>query len=93
MVESHGEKEIFKKCVELMQDMVWEFEEYLEYLDIEVAEDERFRVSKTNFEIVQKLFLSTTDHSGGNSTREKCAELGLDSTDYQVFKIPNENFE
>ncbi|SHI75815.1 hypothetical protein SAMN02745975_00548 [Geosporobacter subterraneus DSM 17957] len=32
-----------------------------------------------DFEIVQRLLLQKTSHSGGTSTRKKCEQLGFDS--------------
>lgn len=90
-VKSHSEEQVVKGCIELMWDLVSRFEDYLDYLDIdytEIPEEERFEVRYSNFEIVNKLFLSTTTHSGGTSTRQKCKELGLDSADNVVFSIP-----
>lgn len=90
-VKSHSEEQVVKGCIELMWDLVSRFEDYLDYLDIdytEIPEEERFEVCYSNFEIVRNLFLSTTTHSGGTSTRQKCKELGLDSAENVVFSIP-----
>ncbi len=82
MTSSHSEREIFDGCVDLMNDMVEFFYQYLtEYLDIDVEdipEDERFGINYQVTEIVERLFLRHTSHSGGTSQAMKCRELGLD---------------
>ena len=83
MIESHSEQKIVECCIDLMQELVNEFEKYIDYIDIDLTElpdDEHFKVCYTNAEIVNRLLLSTTTHSGGTSTRQKCKELGLDSS-------------
>ena len=83
MIESHSEQKIVECCFDLMQELVNEFEKYIDYIDIDLTElpdDEHFKVCYTNAEIVNRLLLSTTTHSGGTSTRQKCKELGLDSS-------------
>ena len=81
MTSSHSEKDIYNGCLEVMKRMVNRFEEYLEYIGVDLEnqdEDEKFCVNFTPFEIVQDLFLSHTTHSGGTSTTIKCHELGID---------------
>lgn len=83
MIESHSGQKIVECCIGLMQELVNEFEKYIDYIDIDLTElpdDEHFKVCYTNAEIVNRLLLSTTTHSGGTSTRQKCKELGLDSS-------------
>ena len=73
--------------------MVRIFEEYLEAMDIyqeDLAEEERFSVALSNFEIVQNLFLYGTTHSGGTSTVQKCKELGLNDDDLVEFGFSGE---
>ena len=86
---SHSETAIYESCVELLHDLAFRFVEYLEeVLDIDVEyqdEDERFSFCYTNFEIIQRLFLRRTNHSGGTSTRLKCKELGIDFTESIVL--------
>ena len=75
MIESHSEQKIVECCIDLMQELVNEFEKYIDYIDIDLTElpdDEHFKVCYTNAEIVNRLLLSTTTHSGGTSTRQKC---------------------
>ncbi len=93
MIESHSEQKIVECCIELMQELVNEFEKYIDYIDIDLSElpdDEHFKVCYTNAEIVNKLLLSTTTHSGGTSTRQKCKELGLDSSKSVEFSFSTE---
>lgn len=77
----------------MMQELVNEFEKYIDYIDIDLTElpdDEHFKVCYTNAEIVNRLLLSTTTHSGGTSTRQKCKELGLDSSKSVEFSFSTE---
>lgn len=92
-VKSHSEKEIYQGCLRLIRQVVNYFEEYLDYLDIhqeDLAEEERFSVALSNFDIVQNLFLFSTTHSGGTSTRKKCKELGLDDSDLIEFRFKSD---
>lgn len=93
MIESHSEQKIVECCIDLMQELVNEFEKYIYYIDIDLTElpnDEHFKVCYTNAEIVNRLLLSTTTHSGGTSTRQKCKELGLDSSKSIEFSFSTE---
>lgn len=92
-VESHSEKEIYNGCLRLLRRMTDYFEEYLQMMDIhqeDLAEEERFSVALSNFDIVQNLFLFSTTHSGGTSTRQKCKELGLDDSDLVEFRFKSD---
>lgn len=92
-VESHSEKEIYNGCLRLLRRMTDYFEEYLLMMDIhqeDLAEEERFSVALSNFDIVQNLFLFNTTHSGGTSTRKKCKELGLDDSDLVEFRFKSD---
>lgn len=89
-LESHDEKHILKYCIGLMQKMVDEFAEWYRWQHgensiEELDEEEKFCVRKTYFRIVQELFLFNTRHSGGNSTRAKCEQLGVDSSEEIEF--------
>lgn len=89
MIESHSEQKIVECCIDLMQELV----NYIDYIDIDLTElpdDEHFKVCYTNAEIVNRLLLSTTTHSGGTSTRQKCKELGLDSSKSIEFSFSTE---
>lgn len=93
MIESHSEQKIVECCIDLMQELVNEFEKYIDYIDIDLTElpdDEHFKVCYTNAEIVNRLLLSTTTHSGGTSARQKCKELGLDSSKSIEFSFSTE---
>lgn len=93
MIESHSEQKIVECCIDLMQELVNEFEKYIDYIDIDLTElpdDEHFKVCYTNAEIVNRLLLSTITHSGGTSTRQKCKELGLDSSKSIEFSFSTE---
>ena len=93
MIESHSEQKIVECCIDLMQELVNEFEKYIDYIDIDLTElpdDEHFKVCYTNAEIVNRLLLSTTTHSGGTSTRQKCKEIGLDSSKSIEFSFSTE---
>lgn len=91
-LESHDEKHILKYCISLMQELVGKFEEWYEYVHGEDAikeldEQERFCYRMSYFNIVQELFLFGTSHSGGTSTRAKCEQLGVDSSDEVEFSF------
>ena len=93
MIESHSEQKIVVCCIGLMLELVNEYEKYIDYIDIDLTElpdDEHFKVCYTNAEIVNRLLLSTTTHSGGTSTRQKCKELGLDSSKSVEFSFSTE---
>ena len=80
--KSHSETEILNGCIALMQELVSDFQDWYLYVHGENAleeldEEEMFCIRKTYFEIVKRLFLWGTHHSGGNSTRAKCDELGV----------------
>lgn len=93
-ISIHSEKEIVENCISLMYNLTEHFKEYLEFMNIEPESDEEiFGVSYSYFEIVQKLLLNGTSHSGGTSTRTKCKELGFDSSDVISFNCANENNE
>lgn len=91
-LESHDEKHILKYCISLMQELVGKFEEWYEYVHgedaiKELCEDEKFCYRMSYFNIVQELFLFGTSHSGGTSTRAKCEQLGVDSSDEIEFSF------
>lgn len=95
-LESHDEKRILECCISLMQEMVNEFAEWYRWQHgedtiEELDEEERFCFRKSYFRIVQKLFLLSTNHSGGTSTRAKCEQLGVDSSEEIEFDWSDEN--
>lgn len=85
-VESHSEMEIVKGCIALMQQLTGRFEDYLDFIGNAPDDEEGFATSFSYFEIVQRLLLWKTHHSGGTSTIEKCRELGFDSSDTVIFE-------
>lgn len=95
-LESHDEKRILECCISLMQEMVNEFAEWYRWQHGEDAieeldEEERFCFRKSYFRIVQELFLLGTNHSGGTSTRAKCEQLGVDSSEEIEFDWSEED--
>lgn len=94
-LESHDEKHILECCISLMQEVVNEFAEWYRWQHGEDAieeldEEERFCFRKSYFSIVQELFLIGTNHSGGTSTRAKCEQLGVDSSEEIEFDWSDE---
>lgn len=94
-LENHDEKHILECCISLMQEMVDEFAEWYRWQHGEDAieeldEEERFCFRKSYFRIVQELFLLGTNHSGGTSTRAKCEQLGVDSSEEIEFDWSDE---
>lgn len=94
-LESHDEKHILECCISLMKKMVNEFAEWYRWQHGEDAikeldEEERFCFRKSYFCIVQELFLLGTHHSGGTSTRAKCEQLGVDSSEEIEFDWSDE---
>lgn len=94
-LESHDEKHILECCISLMQEMVNEFAKWYRWQHGEDAikeldEEERFCFRKSYFSIVQELFLLRTHHSGGTSTRAKCEQLGVDSSEEIEFDWSDE---
>lgn len=86
-LKSHSEAEIVNGCIALMQELTGQFEDYLSFMGITPdSEEERFRTRFSYFDIVQRLLLWNTYHSGGTSTREKCRELGFDPGDGVSFE-------
>lgn len=91
-LESHDEKHILECCISLMKEMVNEFAEWYrlqhgEDAIEELYEEDRFFFKKSYFRIVQELFLLGTNHSGGTSTRAKCEQLGVDSSEEIEFSF------
>ena len=94
-LESHDEKHILECCISLMQEMVNEFAKWYRWQHGEDAikeldEEERFYFRKSYFSIVQELFLLSTHHAGGTSTRAKCEQLGVDSSEKIEFDWSDE---
>ncbi len=92
MTSSHNEKAIYEGCISLMEDLVDSFYEYLDFIGIDVNEQEEDEQFSKNFhpaEIVERLFLARTTHGGGTSQRMKCLELGIDPDKRVVLTLQN----
>jgi len=89
MTSSHSESDIYNGCIALMNKLTDSFIDYLNYLgvnDSDIAEDERTVLTMPATEIVERLFLHNTSHSGGTSCRMKLKELGIED-EYVKFEI------
>lgn len=85
-LRSHSEEQILDGCISLMYELFGRFTEYLEWIGFEPENEEE--VFETNFsygEIVSRLFLWNTHHSGGTSTAAKCRILGKDYSENVRF--------
>lgn len=85
---SHSEKNIVEGCISLMEDLHSAMLEYMNMMGFEYnheSSEEFPQFSFSYFEIVQKLLLQKTSHSGEASTRQKCQQLGFDSADTIVI--------
>ena len=76
-IQSHSEEKILEGCIALLREMAGKFQDILDYYDVDTMGDDPV-ITMNYFHIVQRLFLFSTDHGGGTSTREKCKELGID---------------
>ena len=89
---SQSEKDILASCVGLMGMVYEDMLDYMDWAGFEYSknpDDEGYPLRNyTYFEIVQRLFLDKTMHSGGTSTRKKIQELGI-KEEHVCFK-PNE---
>lgn len=97
-VRSHDEKQILHYSIELMRELTSHFEQWYRMIHgdhavEELSEEDRFGYQMSYFSIVQELFLFNTFHSGGTSTREKCRELGVNSSEYVTFAFQKEEEE
>lgn len=80
MTASHSEAAILRGGIALMHNLVARFEEYLDFIDVHPEdEEERFCTEFYMTEIVERLFLWETRHSGGTSQRMKLAALGVEA--------------
>ena len=97
-VRRHSEKQILHYSIELMRELTSHFEQWYRMIHgdhavEELSEEDRFAYQMPYFSIVQELFLFNTFHSGGTSTREKCRELGVNSSEYVTFAFQKEEEE
>ena len=80
--ESQDERKILDSCIGLLRESADAMKEFLEWAGFDPKEacepGELSFINKTYFEIVNRLFLESTNHCGGTSTRAKCRELGVD---------------
>lgn len=83
-ITTHSDKEIVQNCIRLMDSMLGEFTEYLDYICAD-NDEMPFECKFSYAEIVSKLLLRGTSHSGGTSTMAKCSELGFDPSEQVVF--------
>lgn len=90
MTSSHSEAAILRGCIDLMHQLVGRFEEYLDFIGFHPQnEEERFSTEFYMTEIVERLFLWETTHSGGTSQGMKLHELGV-SDETVVFQDDRE---
>ena len=90
MTSSHSEKEIYEGCIALMKDITKMFYEYLSVVGVnveDIPDDEQFYVAYYPTEIVERLFLRRTSHSGRMSQLSKCKELEIDPYDEIEFSF------
>ena len=93
MTESHSEAAILRGCIALMQNLMGRFEEYLDFIDFHPDnEEELFCTEFYMTEIVERLFLWETRHSGGTSQHMKLTALGVEA-ETVVFKDDREEQE
>ena len=80
---SHSELEIYNGCISLMNELCGRFQEWCRYNDIDISDPETaFCTTFYPTQIVERLFLRKTRHSGGTSCRMKLEELGI--TNYEI---------
>lgn len=86
-LKSHNEWEIYNACVGLIEECAEQMKEYFDMIGFEPpSEDEIPLLQFSQREIVNRLFLWCTDHSGGTSTDAKCRQLGLEKP-YKVLEF------
>lgn len=94
-VTSHSERCILEGCITLMQDMFSVIQQLLEFgfTPEEIFEDDdheghyHYSYAVPMEEIVRKLFLSHTGHSGMTSCMQKLRELGYNDWGNVKFTI------
>ena len=93
MTASHSERDIYEGCIALMESLVGSFEQYLEYIGVDLKDEAPFNADFRTTEIVERLFLWKTAHSGGTSQSMKCRELGIDPWETVRFEFGNDEEE
>lgn len=86
-IPSHSDKHILMACISLIDGVLnseYGIYQQLADDDFDFKEFEerwgcKLGFSYSYFELVQRLFLFHTTHSGGTSTHAKCRELGVDA--------------
>ena len=73
--DSADEMTILGNCVDLMDMLMGRVQEWIDLNEIDASPS--FGTAFSMFEIVQRLFLGETGHSGGRFTMKKCIELGI----------------
>jgi hypothetical protein len=95
-LKSHDEKHILCGCLSLMWTMVDCFQDWLEAVSdcngcISLSDmsdpNVGFTCPMSYSEIVNRLFLWSTGHSGGTSTSAKCKLLGVNGYDVVKFQF------
>lgn len=79
-LDSHDERMIYQGCIDLIEDCARQMREWFEMYGYELDCDEIPCIMFYPAEIVRKLFLRHTRHSGGTSTRAKCIQLGINNS-------------
>lgn len=88
-LRSHDETKIVESCISIIKELFSDFEQYLEYADIDVEINEPFSKRYTTWALVRDLLLSGTTHAGSTSSKAKCRMLGLDPYEEIEFKVNN----
>lgn len=92
MTSSHCERDIYDGCIYLMRELLRQVYEWFEIIGLDISEldsDEQFATSFYTTEIVERLFLWNTGHSGGTSQRLKLKELNIND-DAVMFDFSEE---
>lgn len=91
-VKVNGYAEIYKGTIELLDEMVSQFNRILEYCDIDVRDyfdDEKITINFNTSDIIDKLFLS---YYGGTSKRNFANAIGIEE-DEHVWNISKDEVE
>lgn len=91
-VKVNGYNEIYKGTIELLDEMVSQFNRILEYCDMDVRDyfdDEKATISFNTSHIIDKLFLS---YYGGTSKSNFANALGIEE-DEHIWNISKDEVE
>ena len=94
----HDDLRIVQGCISLIRQVLCGEDGIFDQLEADEYDFKTFRENygcnigyRLNyFEIVQRLLLAGTSHSGGTSTCAKCRELELDPCEYVNFEYEGE---